>query len=148
MSVKKVEEVIARDLAEALRTLLPALAQTQVIDTNGNQGITVGAGTAGTQSAYICVRGEASTAIDSLGLASRVYQPHVLQLVVETSTIANVSLLTMANLSLLMAICAKFGTKLEIYMTANLTAPAFAGITGAPAQTIWSDVYNKMKNAV
>ncbi len=89
-------------------------------------------GTAGSQSALIKVSAFPNIGADVLGLQQQSYSPTLIQMVLETSTIANVALLQSATLIPLSDEIAKFGTRVELFMTANLTGPSAAGITGNP----------------
>ena len=91
-------------------------------DTDGSPYVLVGAGTAGSQSAIVKITGEQPLGVDGLGLTPRAFSPHVAQVVLETSTIANVALMTEANKLALMGEVEKFGTKIELYMSANTNA--------------------------
>src|SRR5216683_481733 len=91
-----------------------------------------GLDTAGSQSALIKVSAFPNIGADVLGLQQQSYSPTLIQMVLETSTIANVALLQSATLIPLSDEIAKFGTRVELFMTANLTGPSAAGITGNP----------------
>lgn len=124
--------VTTRLMAEQL-ALRTGLATVVGVDASGNPTISVGTMAAGSQSAFIRVKQDydPSLQLDGIGNTQRVYTPHVVQLVVETSTIANVPLLTGANYSMILLEALWPGTKVELYMTANTTAPSVSGISGA-----------------
>jgi hypothetical protein len=137
--------VIARQLAEDLGLRL-GLVVTTGVDGSGNPTIAVGAGTAGSQSAFIRVLQDytPSLQVDGIGQVQRVYTPHVIQLVLETSTIANVALMTEVNKAKLMKEVMKFGTKVELYMSANTNAVDVADITSGNLQASIDDLWNPM----
>lgn len=107
---------------------LSALARTKGFDASNNPTLLVGAGTAGSQSAFIRVKQLDSINVDVLGLAQNVFTPHVVQLVLEMSTVTDCPLMIMQNLAPLMGELLKMGCRLEVYETANTTAPTVAGI--------------------
>lgn len=140
------QNMIAQELAAEI-TARTNLAVVQGADVNGNPTLAVGAGTAGSQSAFIKLTPVASLQTDALGLAQRVYGPHIMQFVVETSSVANVALLTMANLLSMFGAGADWATKIEMYLSANGVAPAAAGITGTPALSFWTQLYTKQASS-
>lgn len=128
---------IARQLAEdlGLRTGLAAVAG---VDGSGNPTIALGTQTAGSQAAFILIKQDYSPAleIDGIGNTQRRYTPHIIQVVLETSTIANVALMTEKNKAMLWKEVQKFGTKCDLYLSANTVAVSSAAITGAPAVSV------------
>lgn len=152
MSTKKMEEVVARDLGEALKRELKALTDAyylEGVDASGNPTITFGTQATTSQCGYIKVKGEAIGGYDSLGLAQRVYQPHVIQVCVEESASAGISFFTAANLAKLLAIVSKVGAKVELFLSDTTVVPVDAQLTAANlVASIWPDTYNKMKNAI
>jgi hypothetical protein len=64
--------------------------------------------------------------------------------VLETSTIANVVLLTAANFFQLTGLFTAFGASTELYLTANTVAVSVAGITGVPVSTFDSTQFPGM----
>ena len=138
---------LARQLREDLSIRLPALACVQTVDASGNAVVTVGTLAAASQSAFIRLLEQPSIGADSLGLAQRSYGPHVVQIVLETSTIANVPLMTVANELFVLGAALKHGVKVEIYLTANATGPSVSGITGVPAASfdnLWQPLTSSM----
>lgn len=99
-----------------------------VVAADGAPSILVGAGTAGSQSAFIKIATYAGGSLNAVGLALNSPSPIVVQLVIETSTITNVGLLTAANLLPIVTESVKPGARVELYMSANTTAPSVAGI--------------------
>lgn len=119
-------------------------------DANGNPTILIGAGTAGTQSAFLRVTDFAPLGTDGIGLAQRAYgNPLVVQLVLETSTIANTPLLTGANALPLLAELGVRGARVELYMCANTNAPEVSDITsGNLKATFDPDLKNKLQSQI
>lgn len=122
--------VALRDtLFSDLSITLSGLARAKSFGTSQDPCIAIGAGTAGTQSAFVRIKQLASINTDVLGLAQNVFTPHVIQLVLEASTVANCPLLTIDNLTTLMGELMKTGVRLEVYLSANTNAPDEADIT-------------------
>lgn len=120
---------MSRDLKDKLKFRFTTVAEGAAAD--GNPTVSVGTMGAGSQSAFIKIKCIALIGNDAIGQASREFSPHVVQVVLETSTIANVGLMTEANKGLLMIELMKLGCKIEIYMSANTTAPSAAAIIAA-----------------
>jgi hypothetical protein len=135
---------LARQLTEDLGLRLPSLGAVQGVDSSGNATVTLGTLGAGNQCAFVRLQEQASIQTDGLGLAQRSYGPHVIQVVVETSTIANVALLTEANKLKFLGECLKHGVKVELYMTANTTAPSVSGIAAANLKATWDHLYQPL----
>lgn len=117
-------DVLASDLA----ITLSALAKTKGLDASQNPTLLVGTGAAGSQSAFIRIKQLDSINTDVLGLAQNVFTPHVIQVVLEASTVANCPLMTIDNLAVLMGELLKMGVRLEVYLSANTNAPDVADI--------------------
>lgn len=139
---------IARQLNEDLGLRLSTLGTATGTDTNGEPTILVGTGTAGTQSAFIRVMEQASILTDSLGLAQRVYTPHVIQVVVESSSTAGETLASLANLTLLLGDTLKHGTRVEVYMSANGTGPSVAGITANNLKVVYDHLWHPLTSTM
>lgn len=140
--------VIARQMAEDLG-LRTGLAITTGLDASANPTILVGAGTAGSQSAFIRIKQQDTVWTNPiLGTTQRVYTPHVVQVVVETSTIANVPLLTAANFSKILMDVTKFGTKVEIYMSANTNTVGVEDIVSGNLKVTLDDIYHPITNTM
>lgn len=141
--------VIARQLAEnlALRTGLDA---TVGKDTDNNPTIALGAGTAGSQSAFIRVKQDYDPALEEngIGQTQRRYTPHVIQIVLETSTIAAVALMTEANKAKVMKELMAFGTKVELYMSANTDPVAVGEITSANLVATIDDLWHPLTSTI
>lgn len=140
---------IARQLAEDLKLRTGLTTVVAGVDASANPTIAFGALTAGSQSAFIRVKQDYDPALelDVIGNTQRRYTPHVIQIVLETSTIANVSLLTAKLFAQMLKDTEKFGTKIEIYMTTNTTAVSVAGITGTPV-VVLDDLWNPMTSTI
>ncbi|WNM70325.1 hypothetical protein [Myxococcus phage Mx1] len=139
--------VIARQLAEDFK-IRSGLVVTTGLDADANPLIKVGAQTAGSQSALIRLKQVESIQTDGIGLPQRVYTPHVIQVVLETSTIANVPLFTIANLSRLMLDVTKFSTKVEIYMSANGNSVGVEDIVAANLKVTLDDLYHPLTSSM
>jgi hypothetical protein len=140
--------VIARQMAEDLK-LRTGLTITTGLDSSANPTILVGAGTAGSQSAFIRIKQQDVIFQDPVTYnTARSYTPHVTQVVVETSTIANVPLLTGANFSKILMDVLKFGTKVELYMSANTNAPEVSDITSGNLKTTLDALYHPLNETM
>lgn len=119
-------------------------------DASANPTILIGAGTAGSQSAFIRVIDFQPLGVDGIGLAQRAYgTPLVVQVVLETSTIANVSLLTGANILPLLAELGVRGARVELYMSANTNAPEVSDIITANLRATFDpDMKNKLQSQI
>lgn len=131
MATTKMASVLQRDIAEELGLRLSALTLVQTTGTAGDPVITLGALTAGSQSAFIRIATEATLQLNSVGVAQTVYAPHIVQVVLETSTIANVALMLESNKFPLFGVLLAHGAKVELYMTANTNAVEETDITSA-----------------
>lgn len=148
MAASQKAVAIARQLAEdlALRTGLAAVAG---VDGSGNPTIALGTQAAGNQAAFIRIKQDYDPAleVDGIGNAQRRYTPHVIQVVLETSTIANVSLMTEKNKAMLWKEVQKFGTKCDLYLSANTVGVSAAAITGAPAVSL-DDLWQALTSTI
>lgn len=106
-------------------------------DASGDPTIALGAGTAGSQSMFLRVKAIDSIGQDSIGNTQRSFGPHVIQMVLETSTIANVALMTEANKLPILAEVLGRGTKAELYMSANGNAVEVSDIIGGNLKATW-----------
>lgn len=106
-------------------------------DTDGGGWFLVGAGTAGSQSMVVKSKEIAPVGFDGIGLAARGYAQTVVQLVFETSTIANTSLLTAANFVPLLGEVLRQGSRVEVYMSANTNTVDVTDITTANLRSTW-----------
>lgn len=141
---------IARQLAEnlALRT---GLDVTTSVDASGNPTIQVGSGAAASQSAFIRVKQDYDPALELdnvTGQTARRYTPHVIQVVLETSTIANVALMTEANKAKLFKELCDFGTKVELYMSANTNPAEVADITSGNLKATLDSLWHPMTSTI
>lgn len=124
------KSVALRDeLASNLAVRLSSLARTKGFDSNQFPTLQVGTGAIGSQSAFIRIKPLDSINVDVLGLAQNVFTPHIVQLVLEMSSVTDVQLLTMQTLGILMPALAAIGARLEVYMSANGNAADVADIT-------------------
>ena len=139
---------VGDELAKRLSTMTPVTVGT---DGSGNTTISCGAGTAGSKSAFI--RFESTSPgpnLNAIGQTADVPTPTVCQLVTESvdSTLTHtVGYLTPVELASLLMVLNTFGTRLDWYQSANGTAPAVAGITGAPAASVYPNLYNGARSS-
>lgn len=120
---------LSADLASELGQRQNALAVTKSFDTDSNPLIQLGTGAAGAKGGLIKVKPiDAPWAKDILGLAAEVYTPHVIQIGVEANNTAAAAadVNDMATLLLLLATTTARGTRVEVYQSANGTAPTAA----------------------
>lgn len=120
---------LREELASDLAFTLSGLARTKGFDASGNPTLLIGTGAAGSQSAFIRIKQLDSLNQDILGLSQNVFTPHVIQVVLEASTVANCPLLTIDNLTVVMGELMKRGVRLEVYLSANTNAPEVSDIT-------------------
>jgi hypothetical protein len=106
-------------------------------DTNGLPTIALGTQSAGQQAAFIRVEAVPSIGTDSLGLTQRAFGPHVIQVVLETSSVANVALLLESNKLPIMGEILGRGTRVELYLSSNGTAVAIGQIVSANLKATW-----------
>lgn len=144
---------LARQLKEDLALRLSSLGATLDVDASGYPTVTVGDNSApGNQAAFIRVREEevmGSLNKDSLGLTQNVYTPHVIQVAVETSGTAGVTLVTLANLSLLLGEVMKHGTKVELWLEDNGTAPTVTTFsTASKKKQTWDHLYHPLTSTM
>ncbi len=129
-------QALAAELRDALAKRFATVSDVK-FDTDGSPYVLVGAGTAGSQSALVKISGEQPLGVDGLGLTPRSFSPHVAQVVLETSTIANVALMTEANKLAFLGEVEKFGTKIELYMSANGNAVDPTDISSGNLKATW-----------
>lgn len=133
MSAKSLN--FAAELRDALSKRTTSVSAL-LFDTDGEPYMTIGAsGAAGAQYALIKVKTILPLGVDSLGLAARGYATVVVQIVEETSTIANVPLLTGALNMTIMGECALRHARIELYMGANAATVGLEDITAANLKT-------------
>jgi hypothetical protein len=126
MSAKSLN--FAAELRDVLAKRHPSVSAV-LFDSDGEPYMTIGSNAAaGQQYAVLKVKTILPLGVDSLGLAARGYATVVCQLVEETSTIANVPLLTQANQLLILGELGHRGARIELYMTANTVAATVGAI--------------------
>lgn len=131
-------------LKEEIRQKLPSFVQTDNVDSNGYPTLLVSADAtpaAGEQNMFIRIKTISSPAVDSIGQAQSVYGPHVVQSVEESSTIANVSLLTIDVKAKLDWCISRLGCQEEKYLSDNTDVPALAEITSDNLKATITDAY-------
>lgn len=114
-----------------LRLASSGLAIAQSYDSSGNPVISVGPGTAGGQNAVVRIIAYPSIGTNSLGIAQDSYTPHVIQIATEASATAGVDIMTEANKLPILGESLRTGCKVELYQSANLTAPSTATMVAA-----------------
>ena len=119
-------------------------------DASANPTILIGSGAAGSQSAFIRVIDFQPLGVDGIGLTQRAYgNPVVVQVVLETSTIANTPLLLGANLLPLLGELGVRGARVELYMSANTNAVEVSDIvSGNLKATFDPDMKNKLQSQI
>lgn len=106
-------------------------------DTDGGGYFLIGAGTAGTQSMLVKSKQIDPVGYDGIGLAARGYAQTVLQVVLETSTVASVPLLTGANMLSLMGEVLRQGSRVELYLSPNTDNVGVDEITSGQLVQTW-----------
>lgn len=92
---------------------------------------------AGEQVFFIRCKAIDTLAVDVLGLAQKVFTPHVLQIAMELSAVAGVPIATTANQIPVLGELFKRGMKVEVWHEANLTVPSVASVaTGGTATLV------------
>jgi hypothetical protein len=129
-------QALAAEIRDALAKRFTTVSAVR-FDTDGSPYVLVGAGTAGSQSAIVKISAEQPLGVDGFGLTPQAFTPHVAQVVLETSTIANVALMTEANKLALLGEVEKFGTKIELYMSANTNAVGTEDIVSGNLKATW-----------
>ncbi len=120
-----------------IRQTLPALARATSFGSAGECDALIGAGTAGSDSAFVRVRPVPTIAVDVLGLAQQSFTPHVAQVVFEANPTAGAGadVGTWATRMTVLGALIERGIRVELYLSANTAAVSAAGITGAPTAT-------------
>lgn len=117
-----------------VRQTLPALAQAKSFGSSGECDALIGAGTAGSDSAFIRVRPVPTIAVDVLGLAQQSFTPHVAQVVFEANVTAGAGadIGTWATRMTILGGLIERGVRVELFFSATSVAVSSAAITGAP----------------
>lgn len=117
-------------------------------DTDGGGYFLIGTGAAGSQSMLIKSKQVDPVGYDIIGNAARGYTPTVLQVVLETSSVASVPLLTAANMLPLMGEVLRQGSRVELYLSPNTdTVGVDEIISGQLVQTWEPDLQYRLMNA-
>lgn len=119
MSASKAHS-FAAELKDALTHR--GFVMTSSYDTDGSPLLRVGTAGAGNQTALIKIKEIAPLGTNVIGQAAVGYCPLVAQLVLETSTIANVALLVESSKLALVGELGHRGAQVELYMSANTNA--------------------------
>lgn len=129
------------DLSKQLPTSL-AIGQLSAAS-DGSPTLMIGTGIAGSESAFIKVKDEASLFKTGLGLTARGFgNPLRVQISLEASATANSQELNLANLVPLLSSIALRGAVIDVYLTADGTA---VGVGGDINGTLTSTWYPDMK---
>ncbi len=149
---KKTALTISRELAAKISKRLPStLILTEGFDASGNPTMTINDGTAATTEQNFFIRTieqpVPTNAVDSLGLTQQSYGPHVIQIAMETSTVALLGFPTDANRLAVFGEVLRVGAKVEVYLSANGVVPVVASITGTPAATFESLYWGILGNS-
>lgn len=126
MATTKKALVTADELANELKLRQSALAVAVTFDTDGNPLVKVGTGVAGSKGGLFKILPiDWPLAKDILGLASQVYTPHVVRLVVEgnASAGAGADVNDWTTLIALLGCGLSRGMRFEMYETPNGNAP-------------------------
>ncbi len=149
MSRTKMEQVAARDAAEAFRLQLSSLTTVETTDASGYPVVTVGSVAIDGGGAFISFVPEATLQTDSLGNAQRVYAPHKIRVAIESSASTGVPDydMTAAILLRIFQILFKVGAKVELWLETDGTAPTITTFDTASKlmATYNSDVYNPLR---
>lgn len=141
--------VMAKKLKDIMTILLPSTwVITDGFDASGNPTLTMqqdSSWAAAEQKAFVRIKHVPvdANAKDGLGLSQREFTPHVVQVVVEASATATISVMQTKFLVPILGECLKLGSTLEVYHSANTNDPDVADITGAPQVTFEPDIYFK-----
>ncbi|CAB4127220.1 hypothetical protein UFOVP75_88 [uncultured Caudovirales phage] len=122
---------ISHAIADALKQRLAStgIAIAEGADSSGNPTIQLGAGTAGAAGGLIrIVPQEWALAKDVLGLTANIYTPHSAQICFEANVTSGsgADVNTIALQSLVFMEVALHGTRVDVFQTANGTAPVLA----------------------
>lgn len=126
MSAQAKSLAIMRDLKDRLQKKMAGYVFSESQDAQGSRLLISADATpaAGEQVIAIRILPEQTAHKDVLGSAQRVYAPLRAQVIEEASTIAGVSLITLANRLQVDLELARMGLKQERYLNANTTVPA------------------------
>jgi hypothetical protein len=130
-------QALAQELQNALSKRFPVVSAVQ-FDVDGSPFVLVGTGVVATQSAIVKVSAEQALGTNALGQPAASFTPHVMQIVLETSTVANVALMVEASKLALFGECQKFGTKVELYMSPNTNAVDPTDIVVGNLKAVWN----------
>lgn len=130
--------VLAAELKDRLARRFSLVSDVK-FDSDGAPYVECSQGTmaAGQQAALVKVIAEQPLGVDGLGLTPRAFTPHRMQVVLETSSVANVALMTEANKLLLLGEVTHFGTKTELYLSANGNAVDPTDISSGNLKVSW-----------
>lgn len=140
MSNKKAE--VMRDVLKAnLAIRVPSLALASSVDGNGDAVLSVGTVAAGNQCAVIRIKADAPFAAvkDILGLTQTTWNPNLVQIALESSVIANGTILANPSLFLILAECLLLGCVTELYLETTANAPATTSMVASKLSASFSN---------
>lgn len=146
--------VLSRELANRLTVrfgMSPSRLVREGVDTNGNPTIAIDDGTpaAGEQNVFVRLMPQPSIGLNAVGLAQDSYTPHVIQIAMEaTLADAAVSLLREVHKLRLLGEALRFGPRVELYLSANGTAPDVSTLVAANLVAVFTDLYFPFTNDV
>lgn len=144
-SAKKSAQVLTREVGAKLRERFKEVSLTVVesVDGSGNPTLLVSDGTAaaGEQVVFIRFLEYPQIGTNSIGLAQDSFGPHIAQVAMETSSVANCSLVTEANKARLYMELLKLGCRVEVYLENNLTVPSVTSIDAAKLKITLDSLY-------
>ena len=148
MSRIKLQEVLARDTADATRVEMPTLTTVETVDSNGFPVVTVGSIAISGGGAYLSFVTETTLQVDSLGNSQRVYAPSRIRVALEASATAGSAIMSSADQAKLNKILGKWGTKVELWLETNGTAPSATTFNTASKKVadLYPDVYNPLRS--
>lgn len=131
------------ELKNVLQKRLPTWTVTQGTDSSNNPTLLLSADAtpaATEQVVFLRVRPVTTLATDVLGIAQKVFTPHVIEVVLELGAAgsgAALPLLSTANLVPILGELFKRGMKIDLWLSATTVVPAVGEISGAP-DVSWS----------
>lgn len=135
---------LAQSLQVDLNARLPviaALGSSLLFDSNGYSVVQFGAMVSEGQNVTVRVQPIGTWGKDIVGLTQNDYANHVMHVLVEadveTASGSAGSALSLANLLLVLGEILKFGTRVELYHTANGTVPTIANFPAGAPDAVW-----------
>lgn len=147
---------IAAEIKDELAKRLSSMLITEGKDSNQNPTILIGAAATGATGAFIRVKADwddNTATVDGLGLAQRVYTPHIVQIAFEANFEGTTDNVLDTNYWAVMlpivATCLSRGTKVEVWVETNGTAPSVTTFnTASKKKAEHRDLYNPLQNQI